>query len=227
MKFVVPVITIDGPGGVGKSTVCKALAERIKWNLLESGAIYRVLALYALHHQLYVSDYKTEALLISMARHLKVHFFKIGEKYEVIYDGENISKKICMENVGRMASKIAVLPSVRKALLDRLRAFRKLPGLIADGRDMGTVVFPDAIVKIFLDASVEERARRRMLQLQKNGFSVNFKQLFEDIKKRDERDRNRLIAPLKPADDARILDATNLSIEHIIEKVIEDAHLHL
>ncbi|WWO97639.1 MAG: (d)CMP kinase [Candidatus Dasytiphilus stammeri] len=225
MKVVVPVITIDGPGGVGKSTVCKALAKRLKWNLLESGAIYRVLALYALHHQLSIGDHNTEALLISLAMHLNVHFFNIGEKYEVISDGENISKKICMEKVGIMASKMAVLPSVRKALLGRLRAFRKLPGLIADGRDMGTVVFPDARVKIFLDASVEERARRRMLQLQKTGFSVSFEQLFEDLKKRDERDRNRLIAPLKPADDARILDATNLSIEDIIEKVLENAHL--
>ncbi|WWP01426.1 MAG: (d)CMP kinase [Candidatus Dasytiphilus stammeri] len=225
MKLVVPVITIDGPGGVGKSTVCQALAKRLKWNLLESGAIYRILALYALHHQLSLSDHNTEALLISMAMHLNVHFFKIGEKYEVISDGENLSKKICMENVGIMASKMAVLPSVRTALLGSLRTFRKLPGLIADGRDMGTVVFPNAMVKIFLDASVEERVRRRMLQLHQTGFSVNVEQLFQDLKKRDERDRNRLIAPLKPADDARILDTTNLSIEHIIEKILEDVHL--
>ncbi|WP_421507441.1 (d)CMP kinase [Erwinia rhapontici] len=221
MMAIAPVITIDGPSGAGKGTLCKAMAEALHWHLLDSGAIYRVLALAALHHQV---DMASEEALVPIAAHLDVRFVSNNGEMEVILEGEDVTGEIRTQDVSNTASKVAAFPRVREALLRRQRGFRDFPGLIADGRDMGTVVFPDAPVKIFLDASSEERANRRMLQLQEKGFSVNFERLLSEIKERDERDRNRAIAPLVPADDALVLDSTTMSIEQVIEIALKYAH---
>ncbi|PLV62186.1 (d)CMP kinase [Erwinia sp. E602] len=220
MTALAPVITIDGPSGAGKGTLCKAMAEALQWHLLDSGAIYRVLALAALHHQV---DITSEEALAPIAAHLDVRFVATDGEMAVILEGEDVSNEIRTQDVSNTASKVAAFPRVREALLRRQRGFRELPGLIADGRDMGTVVFPDAPVKIFLDASAEERAHRRMLQLQDKGFSVNFERLLSEIKERDDRDRNRAIAPLVPANDALVLDSTTMSIEQVIEIALKYA----
>ena len=217
MTATAPVITVDGPSGAGKGTLCKALAESLNWRLLDSGAIYRVLALAALHHQV---DISTEEALVPLAAHLDVRFVSQNGQLKVILEGEDVSNEIRTETVGNTASQAAAFPRVREALLRRQRAFREAPGLIADGRDMGTVVFPDAPVKIFLDASSQERAHRRMLQLQEKGFNVNFERLLAEIQERDSRDRNRSIAPLIPAADALVLDSTSMSIEQVIEQAL-------
>ncbi|MCX0502056.1 (d)CMP kinase [Erwinia billingiae] len=224
MTAIAPVITIDGPSGAGKGTLCKAMAEALQWHLLDSGAIYRVLALAALHHQV---DITSEEALVPIAAHLDVRFVSTNGEMEVILEGEDVSGEIRTQDVSNTASKVAAFPRVREALLRRQRGFRDLPGLIADGRDMGTVVFPDAPVKIFLDASSEGRAHRRMLQLQDKGFSVNFERLLSEIKERDDRDRNRAIAPLIPADDALVLDSTSMSIEQVIETALNYARKKL
>lgn len=218
------VITVDGPSGAGKGTLCKALAEALQWHLLDSGAIYRVLALAALHHQV---NLESEEALAPLAAHLDVRFVVRDGELEVILEGEDVSGEIRTQDVANAASKVAAFPRVREALLRRQRNFREAPGLIADGRDMGTVVFPDAPVKIFLDASSEERANRRMLQLQEKGISVNFERLLAEIKERDERDRNRPVAPLVAAHDALILDSTSMSIEQVIEKALHYARERL
>ncbi|MDX7991454.1 (d)CMP kinase [Xenorhabdus littoralis] len=217
MAVIAPVITVDGPSGAGKGTLCQALAESLNWQLLDSGAIYRVLALAAIHHQV---DIQSEDALVPLAANLDVRFVPANGKLRVILEGEDVSNEIRTETVGNTASQAATFPRVREALLRRQRAFRISPGLIADGRDMGTVVFPDAPVKIFLDASAEERARRRMLQLQEKGFSVNFERLLSEIQERDFRDRNRAAAPLVPAQDALLLDSTSMSIEEVINKAL-------
>lgn len=220
MTAIAPVITVDGPSGAGKGTLCKALAESLGWRLLDSGAIYRVLALAALHHQV---DIASEEALVPLAAHLDVRFIAQDGRLQVILEGEDVSNEIRTETVGNTASQAAAFPRVREALLRRQRAFREAPGLIADGRDMGTVVFPDAPVKIFLDASAEERAQRRMLQLQEKGFNVNFERLLVEIKERDTRDRNRPVAPLVPAPEALILDSTSMSIDEVIQRALAHA----
>ncbi|RAT15192.1 cytidylate kinase [Lonsdalea populi] len=217
MAVTAPVITVDGPSGAGKGTLCKALAEALHWNLLDSGAIYRVLALAALHHQV---DIHSEEALVPLATHLDVRFIPEDGQLNVVLEGEDVSLEIRTEEVGNTASQTAAFPRVREALLRRQRAFREAPGLIADGRDMGTVVFPDAAVKIFLDASAEERAQRRMLQLQAKGFSVNFERLLSEIKERDARDRNRAVAPLAPAPEALVLDSTEMSLDEVVERAL-------
>ncbi|GAB7259253.1 (d)CMP kinase [Dickeya ananatis] len=217
MAVTAPVITVDGPGGAGKGTLCKALANALQWNLLDSGAIYRVLALAALHHQV---DITSEEALVPIASHLDVQFVPEDGQLKVILEGEDVSNEIRTQEVGNTASQAAVFPRVREALLRRQRAFRDAPGLIADGRDMGTVVFPDAQVKIFLDASAEERAKRRMLQLQTKGFNVNFERLLSEIKERDDRDRNRSVAPLVPAPDALVLDSTHMTLDEVVERAL-------
>ncbi|CUX96275.1 Cytidylate kinase [Candidatus Gullanella endobia] len=220
MTIIIPVITVDGPSGAGKGTLCKALAETLQWHLLDSGAIYRVLALAALQYQV---SFDNEEMLVLLATHLNIRFKIKQKQLSVILEGEDVSRTIRNEAIGNTASQIATFSRVRETLLQRQRAFRVEPGLIADGRDMGTVVFPDASVKIFLDASSNERAYRRMLQLKEKGFSVNFKHLLSEIKERDDRDRNRTVAPLIPAADALVLDFTRSSIDEVIVKTLAHA----
>lgn len=217
MAVLPPVITVDGPSGAGKGTLCQALANKLGWQLLDSGAIYRVLALAALHHHV---DIQSEEALVPLAANLDVRFEPSEKELAVMLEGEDVSNEIRSEIVGNTASLTATFPRVREALLRRQRAFRTKPGLIADGRDIGTVVFPDAPVKIFLDATPEERAHRRLQQLQEKGFDVKLSDVLVDIKERDYRDRNRLIAPLVPAKDALILDSTKLSIEEVIKQAL-------
>ncbi|WP_241607560.1 (d)CMP kinase [Rosenbergiella epipactidis] len=214
----IPVITIDGPSGAGKGTLSKALAEQLSWHLLDSGAIYRVLALAALHHQV---DITQEDALVPLAAHLDVKFVVEQHRSQVILEGEEVTAAIRTQEVSNTASKVAAFPRVREALLRRQRNFRELPGLIADGRDMGTVVFPDAPVKIFLDASAEERAERRRQQLQQAGVDVNFERLLAETVERDDRDRNRAVAPLVPASDALVIDSTGIGIEKVTAMALE------
>ena len=213
-----PVITIDGPSGSGKGTVAGILAKRLGWNLLDSGALYRLLAFAAGNHGVALDN---EALLEKLAAHLDVQFIGAtdGKPARIILEGDEVTHAIRSETVAAGASKVAALPAVRDALLQRQRAFLEFPGLVADGRDMGTVVFPDAPLKVFLTASAEERARRRYLQLKAKGDDVSLSGLLDEIRARDERDTQRAIAPLKPAADAIQLDSTELSIEQVLERI--------
>lgn len=216
----VPVITVDGPGGSGKGTLCGLLARRLGWNLLDSGALYRLLAFAARNHGV---DLTNEEALTVLAAHLDVRFLSTADgSQRIVLEGEDVSNVIRTEVVGAGASQVAALPAVRDALLERQRAFRESPGLVADGRDMGTVVFPDAPLKIFLTASAEERARRRYLQLKGKGEDVNLPSLLGEIIARDERDTQRAVAPLKPAPDAILLDSTDLSIEQVLERILSE-----
>ena len=207
------IITVDGPSGAGKGTLCYALAEKLGFALLDSGAIYRVTALAALKRH---ADLTNETELTDLARHLDIQFVPKNGEVNVLLGGMDVSHLIRTQEVADAASKVAVFPQVRAALLQLQQDFAKNHGLIADGRDMGTVVFPDAQVKLFLDASAEERAKRRYNQLQNKGISGNFAQILAEIKERDLRDRNRAVAPLKPAEDAFLLDSTTLSIDEVI-----------
>nr|WP_312507848.1 (d)CMP kinase [Pseudomonas luteola] len=218
MMSAAPVITVDGPGGSGKGTIAALLSRRLGWNLLDSGALYRLLAFAARNHGV---DLTNEESLKALAAYLDVQF-QAGHEHgqRIVLEGEDVTDFIRTEDIGAGASQVAILPAVREALLQRQKAFREAPGLIADGRDMGTVVFPDAELKIFLTASAEERARRRYLQLKKKGESVTLPGLLEEIRERDERDTQRTVAPLKPADDAIVLDSTNLSIEQVLDHIL-------
>lgn len=217
----IPVITIDGPSGSGKGTVAALLAAKLGWNFLDSGALYRLLAFAARNHGV---DLTNEEALKLLAAHLDVQFgaAKSGHGMQIILEGEDVTLAIRNEQVGAGASQVAALPVVRDALLQRQKAFREPPGLVADGRDMGTVVFPDAPLKIFLTASAEERARRRFLQLKDKGDDVNLASLLDEIRVRDERDTQREVAPLKPADDAVQLDSTDLSIEQVLGQILSE-----
>ncbi|TBU86374.1 (d)CMP kinase [Phytopseudomonas dryadis] len=221
MTFVAPVITIDGPSGSGKGTVAGLLARQLGWNLLDSGALYRLLAFSARNHGV---DLTNEESLKLLAAHLDVQFFAAGEgkPQRIVLEGEEVTDAIRNEQVGAGASQVAALPAVRDALLQRQRAFKEAPGLVADGRDMGTVVFPDAPLKVFLTASAEERAQRRYLQLKAKGDDVNLASLLDEIRARDERDTQRAVAPLKPAADAIQLDSTELSIEQVLERILSE-----
>ncbi|SHG86498.1 (d)CMP kinase [Ferrimonas marina] len=211
------VITIDGPSGAGKGTICQLLAAKLGWNLLDSGAIYRVLALAALHHNVELDNEDALALL---AAHLDVQFQPSDEGVRVVLEGEVVSSEIRSQECANAASKVAALPRVREALLRRQRAFRQEPGLIADGRDMGTVVFPEAEAKIFLTASAEERAERRYAQLKEKGYDVSIDRLLGEIRERDDRDANRKVAPLKPATDALEIDTTGMNIDQVLDSVL-------
>lgn len=217
-----PVITVDGPGGSGKGTVTQMLARKLGWHLLDSGALYRLTALAAVRQGVALND---EEGLVKVAAGLDVAFEPTpeGEPVRVILAGQDVTADIRTESAGDNASKVAVMQPVRDALLQRQRDFRQAPGLVADGRDMGTVVFPDAPVKIFLTASAEERARRRYSQLKGAGVDVNIDALLEEIRVRDERDMNRSAAPLKPADDAQVIDSTGLSIEEVLGRCMAAA----
>ena len=219
-----PVITIDGPSGSGKGTVAGILAKRLGWNLLDSGALYRLLAFAAGNHGVALDN---EALLEKLAAHLDVQFIGAtdGKPARIILEGDDVTHAIRSETVAAGASKVAALPAVRDALLQRQRAFLEFPGLVADGRDLGTVVFPDAPLKVFLTASAEERARRRYLQLKAKGDDVSLSGLLDEIRARDERDTQRAIAPLKPAADAIQLDSTELSIEQVLERIMSEIAL--
>ena len=214
----IPVVTVDGPSGAGKGTLSALIAEKLGWHLLDSGAIYRVLAVAAMHHDLPVDD---ESAVVPLASGLDVSFEIDNEQRRVVLEGEDVTDDIRTEEVGAVASQIASLARVREALLRRQRAFQQDPGLVADGRDMGTVVFPDANVKLFLTASAEARAERRYNQLKDKGLNVNIARLLTDIKARDDRDANRSIAPLVPAEDAVVIDSTDLDINQVFESAME------
>lgn len=205
------IITVDGPSGVGKGTLSALLCELTGFNFLDSGAIYRTLAYGVLQKNLDISNIDQ---IESYAKILPVVF----QPDLVLLNGEDISQKIRNEEVAAMASKVAAIPSVRAALLERQKAFAKEPGLVADGRDMGTAVFPQADVKLFLTASAEIRAERRVKQLKEQGLSANIHQITRDIMERDERDRTRAVSPLLPAHDAIELDTSGLTIEQVFEK---------
>lgn len=215
----IPVITVDGPSGTGKGTISKKLVDHLNWNFLDSGAIYRVLAFAAQKSQINLEDITA---LVRLAHHLQLEFELDSNKNVLaILNGNDVSQEIRSENSGLNASKIAANPEVREALLARQRAFAKPPGLIADGRDMGTVVFPDADLKIYLDATPEERAKRRYLQLKENRNDVSLAQVVEDLAKRDAKDMARKHAPLKAADDAVKIDTTDLSIVQVFNHVLK------
>ncbi|WP_236173040.1 (d)CMP kinase [Pseudomonas pseudonitroreducens] len=216
-----PVLAIDGPSGSGKGTVAGLLAKRLGWNLLDSGALYRLLAFAAGNHGI---DLTNEEALKVLAAHLDVQFThaKGGQGQHIILEGDDVTDVIRTEQVGAGASQVAALPAVRDALLQRQRAFLEAPGLVADGRDMGTVVFPSAPLKIFLTASAEERARRRYLQLKNKGIDSDQAQLAEEISARDERDSQRAVAPLKPAEGAILVDSTSMSIDEVVESILAE-----
>lgn len=213
----IPVITIDGPSGSGKGTVAGILAQQLGWHLLDSGAIYRALGLAAQRHSIATDDIPA---LVELARSLDLEFRVIGDNVSIFLEEQDVSVEIRSETCGNQASKIAVIAQIREALLDRQRRFQRPPGLVADGRDMGTVVFPNARCKIFLTASVEERANRRHKQLKEKGISVNLRLLFDEIAERDERDASRKAAPLKAAEDAVMIDTTDLDINQVVQEVL-------
>lgn len=219
---VAPVICIDGPSGSGKGTLCQMLALELGWHLLDSGALYRLVGMAADKRRL---DFGDEAAVAALAADLDVAFLpgQQGEPSRVMLDGVDVSGELRTETTGMLASRVAVLPAVREALLQRQRDFAQLPGLVADGRDMGTVVFPDAPLKVFLTASAEERARRRFMQLKEKGDSVNLAALLEEIRARDKRDSERQHAPLKAADDALLIDSSDLGIQDVFERVMAQA----
>lgn len=214
-----PVVCVDGPSGAGKGTISQMLAQRLGYRLLDSGALYRVTALSASRNGI---DLEDESALVKTALNLAVSFEPTppGEPARVLLEREDVTSEIRTESCGDVASRVAAIPSVRRALLQLQRDFRLSPGLVADGRDMGTVVFPDAEVKVFLTASAEERAQRRHRQLIEAGVDVKLSHLLNEIRARDERDMNREAAPLKPAEDAQIVDTTGLGIEEVLNHVL-------
>jgi len=219
MSHKEPVITIDGASGTGKGVVCHLVAKCLGWNLLDSGVLYRVLALAAQKHSVSLEN---ELALRVLAEHLDVHFMttEAGTPPHILLEDQEVTEIIRTEKIGNAASKVGALPTVRTALLERQRVFRKAPGLVTDGRDMGTVVFPDANPKIFLIASPEERARRRYNQLMEKGIDVNLGDLVEELRERDKRDRERTVAPLRPATDAICIDTDRLTIDQVFERVM-------
>jgi cytidylate kinase len=222
---VIPIIAIDGPSGSGKGTIARRVAAVLGFHLLDSGALYRLVALAGQRHDLAPDD---EAGHAAIARALDVEFGVDGEGEERIrLEGADVSRDIRTEAAGAEASRVAAMPAVRTALLERQRGFAASPGLVADGRDMGTVVFPEAPVKIFLTASAEERARRRHKQLKEKGLTVNIARLSQEILERDRRDSNRPVAPLRPAGDAVTLDSTGLTIEQVVDQVLALARSRL
>lgn len=219
MTEAAPVIAIDGPSGSGKGTIARRVAEALGYHLLDSGALYRLTALAAARKGVALDDANG---LAAVARALDVRFDSDEAGEERIWlEGDDVSLEIRTEEAGAGASTVAVIPAVRQALLERQRAFQRPPGLVADGRDMGTQVFPSATVKIFLTASAEERARRRHKQLKDKGLDVSLAALSRDIEDRDRRDSERSVAPLRPAEDARILDSSGQSIEAVTKTVLD------
>ena len=214
-----PVITIDGPGGSGKGTVSRILAKKLGWHFLDSGSLYRLVGLAAQRHAIALDN---EPALETLAAHLDVQFDTDEDvQIRVILEGEDVTDALRSEECGNDASRVAALPAVRLALLDRQRAFLEPPGLVADGRDMGTVVFPDAQLKVFLTGSAEERATSRYKQLKDKGLDVNLGNLLKEIAERDVRDSTRSFAPMKAADDAIVVDTTGIGIDAVVQRLID------
>ena len=216
---MIPVLTLDGPSGVGKGTVASIIAQKLDWHLLDSGAIYRAFAIVASNNDIKIDDIDD---LLKLANNFDISF-KLNSNHEplnVYLNNVEVSSELRTEKTAALASQFAKIESLRKVLLVKQRQFKKLPGLVADGRDMGTVVFPDAPFKVFLTAEVEERAQRRLKQLQETGITGNISHTLAEVQKRDERDANRQHSPLRPANDALVIDTTNLTINEVITRVM-------
>jgi cytidylate kinase len=217
MSTTFPVIAIDGPSGSGKGTVSRELARRLGWHLLDSGALYRLVAMAAAARRLDPDDHQAHA---RVASELDVEFSTRPDGSErVLLEGREVTSELRAERTGDMASRVAAIPAVRAALLDRQRRMARAPGLVADGRDMGTVVFPDSALKIFLTASAEERARRRHNQLKEKGLDVSLADLSQEIRERDRRDASRPVAPLHPASDAVLIDSTGMTVGSVVDQI--------
>jgi cytidylate kinase len=214
----IPVVTIDGPSGSGKGTIARKLARTLGWHLLDSGALYRLVAVAAEAAGVALDD---EPRLVALTEAMRVEFGADDRAERITLDGKDVTGAVRTEACGEAASQIAALPGVREALLERQRAFARRPGLVADGRDMGTVVFPGARLKVFLTASAEVRAERRHKQLKEKGIDVSLPALSREIAERDRRDAARPVAPLRPADDARVLDSTSVSPEKVLARILE------
>ncbi len=217
MSETAPIVTIDGPSSSGKGTISRIVAARVGWHLLDSGALYRLVALGGILRGLDPDDVEQH---VSIARTMRVEFGGTGGEERVLLNGQDVTRRIRTEEAGAGASRVAAWPAVRAALLDRQRAFARAPGLVADGRDMGTVIFPEARLKVFLTASAEERAKRRHNQLIEKGSAASLAALSREIAERDLRDSTRQVAPLRPAPDAQLLDSTGLSIDAVVERVL-------
>ena len=216
---MIPVLTIDGPSGVGKGTVANIMAYELKWNLLDSGAIYRAFALAASKRNIQI-DNTDELLKLASNLDLKFESDPSNNKLSIYLDNIEVSAELRTEQTAELASKFAMIGPLRESLLVRQQKFKQTPGLVADGRDMGTVVFEDAPFKVFLTANVEERAQRRLKQLHAKGITGILSQTLEEVKKRDERDASRKHSPLKPSKDALVIDTSNLSINEVVAKVM-------
>ena len=212
------IITIDGPSGSGKGTISLNVADQLGWHMLDSGSLYRLTALAC---TIDGADFNNIQQVIDIARNLDVKFLPEDRNLNIFLRGNRVTDDIRAEDIGMKASSVAAIPEVREALLERQRAFAREPGLVADGRDMGTTVFPDAQLKIFMTASCEERAKRRHKQLKQKGINVSLADLVTDLRLRDEQDTNRSVSPLKPADDAIVLDTTEMSIEQVTAKLLQ------
>lgn len=213
----IPVITIDGPSGSGKGTIGRLLAQQLGWHYLDSGAIYRLLAHAA---ELENISFSNIPKICQLARRLDVHFSVHGDENRVMLNDTDVTDALVTESCGSAASLIAADPDIRTALLDRQREFKKLPGLVTDGRDMGTIVFPSAELKIFLEANGEERAIRRYNQLKNKGIPANLEDVRVEVNARDKRDRERTVAPLIPADDAIVIDTTHLTVNDVLARIL-------
>ena len=217
MTSHIPVLTIDGPSGVGKGTICLLVAQQLGWHILDSGSLYRLLALSV------GDEVKLENVsqVAELAANMDIEYESSEAGLCIYLQGEEVSEAIRTETIGVLASKVAAIPEVRQALLNKQKAFAKLPGLLADGRDMGTTVFPDAELKIFLTASAEERTKRRYKQLKDKGIDANLSELEVELKERDERDSTRSTSPLVAAADAIVIDTSDLSIDQVCAEVMQ------
>jgi len=227
--MTIQIITIDGPSGSGKGTLAAKLANYYQFHLLDSGALYRLLGL-SLHQKELLDSLDTESVLqqsVTIATNLDIVFKSTDNGIVILLDGEDVSQTIRTERVGEFASKVAAIPVLRAALVDRQHAFAQLPGLVADGRDMGTFIFPQAQAKIYLTASAESRAERRVKQLQGMGLDVKISDILANIQARDKRDMERTVAPLKPAEDAYIIDSSEMNIDEVFKLMTDYVELHL